>query len=99
MSASAPGSDDLLDRRLRIPTHVVFRTFVTETIALNLESGQFHGLNPTAGRMVEVGRDELDLRRAAAVLAGEFERPVVEMQEALRGLIASLHERGLVELS
>ena len=36
------------------PSHVVYRTFVTETVALNIETGQYHGLNATAGRMLEV---------------------------------------------
>ena len=31
----------------RIPQHVVFRGFATETVVLNLETGKYHGLNPS----------------------------------------------------
>ena len=44
--------------RVTIPEHVVFRTFVEETVVLNLEAGAYHGLNRTAGRMLEL-LDEL----------------------------------------
>ncbi len=37
---------------IRIPHHVVFRHFVNETVVLNLQTGKYHGLNRTAGRML-----------------------------------------------
>ena len=52
-------------QRVTIPQHVVFRTFVEETIVLNLESGRYHGLNRTAGRMLELLGDLGDIDAAA----------------------------------
>ena len=43
----------LLASRARLPQHVVHRSFVAETVVLNLRTGKYHGLNPTAGRMLE----------------------------------------------
>src|SRR3990170_1998979 len=51
----APRSADVLPTtRHRLPDHVVVRTFVLETVVLNLETGQYHGLNPTAGTILEM---------------------------------------------
>ena len=43
----------ILDRAFRLPDHVVYRSFALETVVVNLERGVYHGLNPTAGRMLE----------------------------------------------
>ena len=89
--------DALLARRLRVPAHVVFRTFATETIALNLDAGTFHGLNPTAGRMVEVAAEKVTLAAAARALAAEYDRPERLVADDLLTLVGDLVQRGLVE--
>jgi len=40
-------------QRARVPNNVVYRTFAYETVVLNLNTGKYHGLNRTAGRMLE----------------------------------------------
>ena len=35
------------------PQHVVYRSFPSETVVLNLQTGSYHGLNATAGRMLD----------------------------------------------
>ena len=35
-----------------VPAHVAQREFADETVALNLETGRYHGLNSTASRML-----------------------------------------------
>lgn len=84
--------------RLLIPGHVVFRTFVEETVVLNLETGQYHGLNKTAGRMLEVLAEVGELAEAAQRLATEFGHPEERVAEDLEAFCAELSERGLVEL-
>jgi hypothetical protein len=37
----------LLAARPRLPSHVVMRAFVHETVVLNLATGRYHGLNTT----------------------------------------------------
>ena len=34
---------------VRVPEHVVYRDFAEQTVALNLHTGRYHGLNETAG--------------------------------------------------
>jgi Coenzyme PQQ synthesis protein D (PqqD) len=83
---------------VRIPDHVVFRSFPTETVALNLETGRYHGLNPTAGRMLEVIETSADLAAAAQALAAEYGQPLETVEADLGRLCADLAERGLIEL-
>ena len=66
---------EMLDLNVRVPDHVVHRSFVAETVVLNLQTGRYHGLNPTAGRMLEVLDDKGSVREAASVLAEEYGQP------------------------
>ena len=43
-------SDVNLDQKAVVPEHVVYRTFVSETVVLNLQSGHYHGINTSGGR-------------------------------------------------
>jgi hypothetical protein len=89
----------LLDAPVRFPDHVTFRSFVQETVALNLQTGQFHGLNATAGRMVElVGRCSRP-RDAVGALASEYGVPEQQIEDDLVALLAELLERDLIELA
>ena len=82
----------------RIPQHVVHRGFATETVVLNLNSGKYHGLNPTGGRMLEVLEKTPDVNQAATKLAAEFGVPVDEIRRDLLTFCEDLAERGLLEL-
>ena len=91
-------ADTLLDARVRIPDHVVHRTFVAETVVLNLKTGRYHGLNTMAGRMLEVLDGGPTVREAAEQIAVEY---TVEPQLVRTDLVAfcqDLLERELIEL-
>jgi Coenzyme PQQ synthesis protein D (PqqD) len=83
--------------RFAIPKHVACRAFPTETVLLNIETGQYHGLNPTGGRMFEILGERGDFDEAAALLASEFEQPLATVTKDLHDLCASLIQRGLLE--
>jgi hypothetical protein len=82
----------------RIPQHVVFRGFATETVVLNLDTGKYHGLNPTGGRMLEVLEKTPNLEEAATKLAEQFGIAVAEVRQDLLAFCEDLVERGLLEL-
>ncbi len=90
---------DMLDLIFRIPQEVVYRSFAHETVILNLKTGRYHGLNPTAGIMLAELERGASPRDVAAVLALRFERPVSEIEHDACGLCAELLERGLLEPS
>jgi coenzyme PQQ synthesis protein D (PqqD) len=81
-----------------LPRHVVHRPFPTETVILNLETGKYHGVNPTGGRMLAVLLDRREVRAAAEVLANEFKRPLAEIAADVCAFCRDLSARGLIEL-
>jgi len=91
-------SHGVLDAHVTIPDHVVFRSFPNETVVLNLESGKYHGLNPTSGRMLEALRKTDVPRRAAMELATEFGQPIDRILNDLIGFISDLKRRGLIQI-
>jgi Coenzyme PQQ synthesis protein D (PqqD) len=97
-SSRMVGDRELLAARVRVPQHVVFREFPAETVVLNLQTEQYHGLNPTAGAMLtELGRSST-VSEAAVAVARQFDRSQDEVREHLVGLCAQLLERGLIEI-
>jgi hypothetical protein len=90
--------EDVLAARPSVPDHVVYREFVQETVILNLETGTYHGLNPTGGKMLEILGAAGTVREAAATLAGHYREPPDVIEDDLYKFCLDLHERGLVEL-
>jgi hypothetical protein len=89
-------SDSLLTMNLRVPQHVVYRSFPSETVVLNLNTGKYHGLNATAGRMLdELGR-AASVRDAAAALADIYKQDAAVLERDLCELCQALLERGLI---
>jgi hypothetical protein len=88
----------LLAAQVRPAAHVVFRSFVTETVLLNLQTGCYHGLNPTAGRMLEELERRPTVAEAAVRLAREYDQPLEQVERDLCGLCTALAERELVEI-
>jgi hypothetical protein len=88
----------MLDSSVSVPEHVVYRPFPAETVLLNLETGKYHGLNPTGGRMLEVVQKAGSVGEAAALLAKEYDQPLETLQEDLCALCANLADRGLIEI-
>ncbi len=81
-----------------MPDHVVYREFVNETVVLNLETGIYHGLNPSGGKMLEALGEAETVRAAAAALAGHYGRPAREIEDDLCAFCRELSQRGLIVL-
>jgi PqqD family protein of HPr-rel-A system len=83
---------------VRVPDHVVFRPFEEETLVLNLETGQYHSLNATGGRMLELLQEsDGRLREIADRLAAEYRKSPEEVAADLEAFCAELADRGLIE--
>lgn len=83
---------------VRIPRHVVYRAFVAETVLLNLETGKYHGINPSGGRMLEVLERLGGTERAASELAAEYGVSVDQVRDDLIQFCIDLRDRGLLEI-
>ena len=90
---------DLPSGRISIPDGVVRRSFGDEKVLLNLETGHYHGLNPTGGYMValleQTGDAEETARRTADDLGVDLER----VRGDLAALLEALAGRGLVTIA
>jgi hypothetical protein len=86
----------LLDLRIEMPDGVVMRDFAEQTVALNLGSGSYHGLNKVAARMLERLQEAGRGADIVEPLAQEFGQPEDVIRTDLAGLLRGLLERGLV---
>ena len=87
------------EARVRIPQHVVHRHFPAQTVVLNLKTGRYHGLNATAGRMLDALGEGRTVAAAARIVADHYRRPRADVERDLCELCAQLLARGLVELA
>lgn len=92
-------SERLLAARVRIPRHVVYRAFPSETVILNLDTGKYHGVNPTGGRMLDSVVKADHVRAAAATLAEELEQPLARVTVDLCAFCGDLARRGLIDVT
>ncbi len=89
----------LLSASVVVPQHVVHREFAMETVVLNLQSGMYHGLNPTGARMLHALERSPTVGDAAAGLAVEYGIGQQQIEDDLCDLCSQLLERGLLELN
>ena len=90
--------DTLLSAQLRLPEYVVHRTFVAETVVLNLQTGKYHGLNPMGGHMLDVLAESADVRAAAERIATEYDQDPEMVEDDFVAFCNDLLDRGLIEL-
>lgn len=86
-----------LPATVRVPQHVVYREFVAETVVLNLNTGVYHGLNPTGGCMLKLLDEVGDIGAVTTRLANEYRRPRTEVAVDLETFCRDLLERNLIE--
>jgi hypothetical protein len=89
----------VLDATVRIPNHVVHRSFVHETVVLNLETGRYHGLNRTAGAMLSALEGAGSIRGALHSLAETFPEAGERLEDDLLTFCEDAQKRGLIELT
>jgi hypothetical protein len=83
-------------KRFRLADDVVYRSFGSETVLLNLKTGQYHGVRGSGGRMLEVLAETGDVQETAQVIADEYEQPVSEVTKDVVELCQAMAERSLV---
>jgi hypothetical protein len=84
---------------IEVPDNIAYRNFAAETVVLNLDTGKYHGLNPTGGRMLEVLDQAPTVRDAVQQLAQEYGRPVEEIEQDVADFCAHLEERRIVRVN
>ena len=87
---------EFLGSRVKIPDHVVYRSFVAETVILNLNTGRYHGVNPSGGYMLELLDKLGSVEEAADAVAREYGLTPEKAADDLCGFCLDLEERGLI---
>ena len=82
---------------VRVPEHVVYRDFAEQTVALNLHTGRYHGLNETSAEMLEALRAAPTVAAAAQRLAPAWDVDPGALLSDLLDLCDGLERRGLIE--
>lgn len=82
-------------RKVRLADDVVYRSFGSETVILNLKTGQYHGVRGSGGRMLELLSETGDVEVTARRVAQELDHPLDEVQKDLRELCQALVKREL----
>lgn len=97
--ANTIDAEMMLAAKVRVPKHVVYRSFEAETVLLNLQTGQYHGLNRSGGRMLEL-LEELggSVREAIERLAEEYGEEPATIEDGLASFCVALASRGLIEV-
>jgi hypothetical protein len=90
--------DRVLSGSARLPDHMVFRSFVAETVILNLQTGRYHGTNAVGGQMLEAMNDSATVRDAAHKLAEQYDRSTEEVERDIVEFCLDLQERKLIVL-
>ena len=87
---------EILGSRVVIPDHVVYRRFVIETVILNLNTGQYHGVTPSGGYMLELLDKLGSVEKAADAVAREYGLAPKDAADDLCEFCLDLEERGLI---
>ena len=82
---------------VRVPEHVVYRDFAEQTVALNLRTGHYHGLNQTSAEMLDALREAPTVAAAAQRLAPSWDVDPDVVLADLLDLCEGLESRGLIE--
>jgi hypothetical protein len=88
----------LLASSIKVPQHVVYRSFPSETVVLNLQTGKYHGLNTTAGRMLQELERAASVADAIGALEQIYDQPREVLERDVCELCRSLLQGGLIEV-
>lgn len=90
--------DRIRHLRAVVPEHVIFRPFTSEMVLLNIETGQYHGMDEIGSRCFEALRTSDTLQAALGALTQEYEGPEERIRGDLVGYCSELLAYGLIEL-
>jgi len=98
VDATGAGVQDLWSSRVRMPDHVVWRDFGAESVALNVHTGQYHGLNASAAQMLHCLLESDCAGDALGALAVRWEVSRATLERDVSQLCRQLVEHGIVEI-
>ncbi len=83
----------------RISDNAVCQTIGDESVILNLDNGQYYGLDEIGTRMLELLQEHGDIDTVVSVLAEEYDAERQRIRADLQELLGELQEQGIVQRS
>jgi hypothetical protein len=83
---------------ITIPKHVLVRVFENESVLLNLESENYHGLDDVGSRMWQALSESKTIQDAYEKLQSQYDVDAATLQKDLNEFVERLVQRGLVEI-
>jgi Coenzyme PQQ synthesis protein D (PqqD) len=100
MTHPRPTTEEMRVATVVMPNEVVHRRFEAQTLLLNIGTSQYHGLNPTGGRILELVQESGgQIADATRRLAEEYRVDAEEIAEDVASFCADLVERGIIRLA
>ncbi len=84
---------------MTVPESVVFAELASEIVLLDLDGGEYFGLNEVASRMFSLLVKGRQVREVLEVLAAEYDADDETLLKGIYGLIEQLVQKGLVKAS
>ena len=93
-------SDQPIDfnQHVRVPEEVLFREIDGESVILNLDSGDYHGLDEVGTRIWIVLQDSGTIAEAYAQLLSEYDVDGETLKSDLSELLGELRDSGLITI-
>jgi len=84
--------------RVTSPKHVLVRTFENESVLLNLDSENYHGLDDVGTRMWQALTSSENIEAAYQKLLADYEVDPALLRQDLDDFVAKMVQRGLLAL-
>ena len=85
--------------RVTIPSHVIFEKLGDQMFLLNLNSGTYFELNPTAARVWTLVQADTDTEQIIETIIDEFNAEPDVVRGDVERLVKDLKDRGLISPS
>jgi hypothetical protein len=91
-------TNPLRGARVTVPEHLLSQSVGEETVLLDVQSGQYYGLDPVAARVWTLLSEHGDVELTVRTMLDEYDVQETRLREDVARLLRALHENGLVKL-
>ena len=99
MTGIAPSAELTLAARVAPREGVLFQQLQDEAVLLNLDSGQYFGLDPVGTRIWNLLTEGKALQEVMSTIVAEYEVDAAQCEADLLKLLGDLEEQGLVTVT
>ena len=85
-------------QRVRVPPSTLYRELEGETVLLQLDSGEYFGLDKTATRIWQLIVEKADLHQVEAAMLEEFDVDRTVLSHDLARVVDQLSAKHLIEI-